>query len=299
MSLPYPWHSRAWQIIKAYGDKIPHAFLLSGNRGLGKEEFAYFLANYLLCLQPGKDRACGKCRSCHLVRANTHPDKKVVTSPSQILLEQVRDAREFCQQKAHFERGARVVIIVAAELMNRSAAGALLKILEEPPPDKHFILISSKPDLLLPTIRSRCVGIHFNPVPPREFGKWLGREDPLLYDLSRGAPLYAAQLSDSGDAKALTDIYQALARLVANREDPLELALRWQNLGDSLSLIDVLGVIIYYVENNIRQFSNSKQIFSIYDILLARRQLAHSSFNLNMTLVLEECLVLLRGLEPQ
>ena len=306
MSLPCPWHERAWKIVQAYDHRLPHAFLLTGNRGLGKEKFAYFLADYLLCRQrgegegeaegKGKEGACGKCRSCHLINANTHPDKKVIAPRNQILLEQIHQAREFCQQKAHFEQGARVVIILAAELMNRSAAGALLKILEEPPPDKYFILISSKPGLILPTIHSRCVDLHFSSVSLSEFSRWVGREDPLLYDLSLGAPLYAAQLLDSGDAKILAAIYKSLDRLTENSEDPIELSLRWQELGDSLSLMDILDVIIYYMENNMREFGDSQQAFNVYDTLLARRQLVHSLFNLNRTLLLEECLILLRGL---
>jgi len=298
MSLPCPWHARAWKIVQAYDHRLPHAFLLTGNRGLGKEKFGYFLADYLLCRhrKRGEEGACGECRSCHLINANTHPDKKVITPRNQILLEQIHQAREFCQQKAHFERGAKVVIILTAELMNRSAAGALLKILEEPPPDKYFILISSKPGLILPTIHSRCVDIHFNSVSLSEFRKWVGKEDPLLYDLSLGAPLYASQLLDSGDAKILADIYKSLDRLTENREDPIELGLRWQELGDSLSLMDIVGVIIYYIENNMKKFGGSRQVFNVYDTLLARRQLVHSSFNLNRTLVLEECLILLRGL---
>lgn len=294
MNLPCPWHSRAWQIIMAYNHQLPHALLLTGNRGLGKEKFAYFLADYLLCLQSGEGGACGECRSCHLVKASTHPDKKVIRP--QILLEQIHQAREFCQQKAHFERGVKVVIILAAELMNRSAAGALLKILEEPPPDKYFILVTSKPALILPTIRSRCVDLHFNSVSLPEFSKWVGRKDPLLYDLSLGAPLYASDLLDSGDAKVLTAIYQSLDRLTEDKGDPVELGLRWQELADGLSLIDIVDVIIYYVENNMKKFVDSKRLFNVYDTLLARRQLVHSSFNLNRALVLEECLILLCGL---
>ena len=298
MSLPYPWHSQVWQAVTAYGNGLPHALLLNGRKGLGKEEFAHFLANHLLCPRSGNQGPCGQCRSCHLVSVATHPDKKIlVPQGNQLIIEQVHSLRQFLYQTAYFDRGCKVAIIVKAETMNKSAANAMLKILEEPPEYKYLLLVSNMPSLMLPTIRSRCINLYFKSVSALQFKQWLGKktigQNQLLYDISQGAPLYARKLMDSGNAELFTDFYKDLVRLVENDGDPLHLASHWQYLETG----DMVDIMIYYVEKNIKNYTDNGQLYRLYDVLIERRRMIHSSLNLNKTLLLQECFILFYNLK--
>lgn len=163
-----------------------HALLLHGPQGVGQFELAMALASAWLCeAEQGArplGRACGHCAACHLLAARTHPDLLVLipealqdtlgwnaadesgdadggkakAKPSkEIKVEAVRAAVAFAQQTAS-RGGAKLVVVHPADRMNATSANALLKTLEEPPGSARFVLTSSAPQRLLPTVRSRC-----------------------------------------------------------------------------------------------------------------------------------------------
>lgn len=158
--------------------RMPHALLLKGPRGVGKLEFALHVAQSLLCEQTGDDgMACGQCASCRWYAQDSHPDFRLIQpqalseseesddketskkKPSQqISVEQIRTLTDFANLSAH-QGGFRVVVIHPAESMNSNAANALLKTLEEPAGNMMILLVSHKPQQLLPTILSRCMAL--------------------------------------------------------------------------------------------------------------------------------------------
>lgn len=299
MTLPYPWHKEAWQTIISYDERLPHALMLSGKRGLGKEAFAHFLASHLLCLAPTRHGACTRCRSCHLVAAATHPDKYVLTpqAGNQLVIGQIHSVRQFLQRTAHFDCGRKVAIILQAAAMNLSAANALLKILEEPPANKFILLVSHIPNLMLPTIRSRCNDIFFNSPSQDQVKRWLADKnakrdyDDLLYELSEGAPLRIEELLSGDKAQFWVGFYQGLEALIAKEEDPLNFAHDWR----AMDILDAIDIMLYYLEKNIRNLAgeqvNQQNGYRLYDVLMERRRLLHSQFNLNEALLLEECCI--------
>jgi DNA polymerase-3 subunit delta' len=157
--------------------QLPHALLLTGQRGIGKFELARSFAASLLCENlTAAGEACGACLACGWLAQGNHPDLRLLQpnaliaeaaesgeldeagkkKPSQqITIDQVRALDDFLHVGTH-RHGARVVLLNPAEAMNRSTANALLKSLEEPIASTLFLLISSEPHRLLPTIRSRC-----------------------------------------------------------------------------------------------------------------------------------------------
>ena len=172
--------------------RIPHSYIFHGPEGVGKALLARQWAQLLLCSEPitatfsssvAEDLAeiedsCCICRDCHLAGAGTHPDLHIINKELIRHSSQGRDRkmidlpvdviREFLIDVAgtHPARGrARVFIIDEAETMNRAAQNALLKTLEEPPDSTFLILITAKPELFLPTVRSRCQSIRFAPLP--------------------------------------------------------------------------------------------------------------------------------------
>jgi DNA polymerase-3 subunit delta' len=159
-------------------DRIPSAYLFAGESGIGKKFTAINLAKALNCLTPprgggmgGGDSelrtqldACDECPSCKKIDSGFHPDFMLIVPESgQIRIEEIRAIDEILSLKA-FEGRYKIVIVDDAEMMNQYAANAFLKTIEEPPPDSLIILITSSPDLLPETIRSRCSRINFTPL---------------------------------------------------------------------------------------------------------------------------------------
>ena len=150
-----------------------HAYLISGASGMGKRTLARLMAQHLLCT--GEKRPCGACPACIQVRESNHPDVITVTpgkplSPevkagmAGIPVDEIRYVNGLVGQHT-FVGGRRVVIIERAEKMNPPAQNALLKTLEEPLAGTVFLLLSESPELLLPTIVSRCRSLKLHPWP--------------------------------------------------------------------------------------------------------------------------------------
>ena len=173
-----PWLERPLE--EALAQLRGHATLVHGPSGVGQFEFALLLAQAWLCESPSNGRACGECTGCRLLQSRTHPDfcllipealrealgwgegeardseSKSKAKPSRELkVEAVREAISWAQQTSSRGRG-KVIVIHPAQAMNVISANALLKTLEEPPAGVRLVLSTSDPELLLPTLRSRC-----------------------------------------------------------------------------------------------------------------------------------------------
>jgi DNA polymerase III subunit delta' len=202
----YPWQQSQWQKVQLQlqAGKLPHALLLVGAEGLGKQDFALQLAHSLLCQNQSVDgSACGVCSSCHLLEAETHPDMFTVQAEEKGKAIKVDDIRQLSASFTLTSQfgGYKVVVIVDAHDMNINASNSLLKTLEEPVSDSILILVSSNPQKLPITVRSRCQLIHFTVPEPQQAIKWLeeqgvGQPGELL-NLAHGAPLLAMQLKKS------------------------------------------------------------------------------------------------------
>ncbi len=165
--------------------RVPNSLLFAGEEGVGKKQFAFELARTLVCTEPVDGEACDVCPACRRASQFTmpkpddrdahrrvifsdHPDVGLVVPYNRYILV---DAIRHLETEANFrpyEAASRVFIIDNADQMNDAAANALLKTLEEPPQESHIILATSRPDSLLPTIRSRCQTLRFAPVSSQE-----------------------------------------------------------------------------------------------------------------------------------
>ncbi len=163
-------------------DKLHHAWLISGPRGVGKATLAYRFARFLLChggeIPAGADtlQVDPEDPVFHRVAAQSHSDLVALRRPydektkkfkRDIPVDEVRRLNPFFGKKAG-EGGWRIAIVDSADDLNNNAANALLKILEEPPERAILLLLSHAPHRLLPTIRSRCRSLSLKPVPPQE-----------------------------------------------------------------------------------------------------------------------------------
>ena len=190
--------------------RVPHSLIFAGAEGVGKRLFALELAKAAVCQNPQNGEACGVCAACRRAASFEFPKsddrdahKKVIFSEHgdvgmivpynrNILVDAIRNLEAEANFRP-FEAQARFFIINDADKMNDEAANALLKTLEEPPATSHIFLVASRPDALLPTIRSRCQTLRFAPVEAAEVEKFLletkqfsPADAELIAKLSRG-----------------------------------------------------------------------------------------------------------------
>src|SRR4029450_11715787 len=150
--------------------------------GVGKRRVAMAPAHAINCLEPRSTEAfereaCGTCTACRRIERGVHPDVIVIEpgDMGSIKIEAVRDVVDRAGYRP-FEGRRRVVIINEADALVDAAQNALLKTLEEMPPTSIFVLVSSLPDALLPTVRSRCPRLRFGPLSAAEVAQVLVRD---------------------------------------------------------------------------------------------------------------------------
>lgn len=154
-------------------DRVPHAIIIEGEKGLGRHALAEFLSNAVLCT--GNNSPCGECQSCRLGMSHSHPDISTIAPEDKkknIAVNQIRELRQSAFIKPHLGN-RRVFIIDKAETMNEQSQNTLLKILEEPPKGVYFILLTESAKALLETVLSRCVSFKLSPPPRNEAAEWI------------------------------------------------------------------------------------------------------------------------------
>jgi DNA polymerase-3 subunit delta' len=243
----------AWQ-----SGRLPHGWLITGPRGIGKATFAFRVARFVLSGGGGGEPAglFGDAEPAGLFVAPDEPVFRRIASGAHadlttlqrtinpdtgklrtsIAVSDVRGAGDFMRLTAS-EGGWRVVVVDCADEMNVNAANALLKILEEPPDLALLLLVSHAPGRLLPTIRSRCRQLPLKLLSHDQVGELLARQRPDLPAAERHA---MAGLADGspGRAMALADqdglsLYRELMALLSHLPRPPMAALH--NLGDKLA----------------------------------------------------------------
>jgi DNA polymerase-3 subunit delta' len=227
--------------------RLPHAWLLTGKKGIGKANLAYRFARFLL---RGEDQAMGLFGDLpaaslqtdpddgifRRIAAGSHPDllvlererdEKTGRLPKDIPVDRVRKTNAFLHRTAA-EGGWRVVIVDSVDELNRNGANALLKILEEPPQQTLLLLISHLPGRLLPTIRSRCCQLPLRDLDCTSIETLLATHRPELAEKELAA---LARLGDGsfGRAFVLADneglpLFQSLLA-VAGGDGPSQLKL--------------------------------------------------------------------------
>jgi len=192
---------------------LPPSLIFAGPAGVGKRMTATALAQALNCERrvdypdasvldagPVGKEACGVCASCKRIARGVHADILVIEpgDSGSIKVDQVREAIDRAAYRP-FEGKRRLVVVDEADAMIPEAQNALLKTLEEPPPSSVFVLITSRPDVLLPTVRSRCQRLRFGPLAPADVAAVLMRD----HAIDAAAAHAAAAASDGSIGRAL------------------------------------------------------------------------------------------------
>ena len=235
-----PWHAEHWSRLQArrQRDALAHALLLCGAPGLGKRAFAQRFVRGLLCSDGMDGDACGRCRSCLLIEAGSHPDvigltfglRRDGTPRTEIVVEQIRELSARLAMRSQLG-GWQVVTIDPADAMNAAAANALLKTLEEPAAQTMLILLADAPWRLPQTIRSRCQRIEFQ-LPDTEVAlAWLktrGLPDAQSALVAAGGnPGMAEAWAGQGALEQRTEVRKDLVALASGRGQPTDVVKRW------------------------------------------------------------------------
>jgi DNA polymerase-3 subunit delta' len=279
--------------------RLPQAFMLTGAEGVGKLWFLRALASRLLCAGPVAGTACGSCKSCELLKAGSHSDFMALhpeEGSRQIRIEQVRKLIQFAGRTPAL--GSRKILLIGpAELMNSSAANALLKSLEEPSESTTLLLSCNNVSALPATIRSRCqITTH---VPPSAdtsvpwLQQFVGDADAAAqaHALFPGQPLLAAALAD---AELLGTWQKAFAGLTALIEGRLT-ALEYPELVKELPLDEVLLLMQRGLEEALRQHAGVTTLtaalhaaYRLRDDLGRKRRAVIAGGNPNRQLLVED-----------
>jgi DNA polymerase-3 subunit delta' len=230
-------------LLDAFGSgRLPHAWLITGPRGVGKATLAYRFARFVLA-EGGAGQGQGQGPALleappasldldpegpvfRRVAAGAYPDLRTLEPAVDektgkrrrvTAVGQAREIGGFLRMTAG-EGGWRIVVADPVDALNRSAAHALLKILEEPPARALLLLVSHAPGGLLPTIRSRCCHLALTPLPEATVVELLGRYAPgipaeertALARLSEGSVGRALELAETGGL----ELYRELVELV-------------------------------------------------------------------------------------
>ena len=153
-------------------DKVAHAYLFTGPRGVGKTSTARILARSLNCEKGPRPEPCNKCASCQEISRGVSMDVIEIDGASNRGIDEIRNLREnvkFASVRGKF----RIYIIDEVHMLTQEAFNALLKTLEEPPLHVKFIFATTRPYKVLPTIISRCQRFDFRKIPTRDIAKKL------------------------------------------------------------------------------------------------------------------------------
>lgn len=306
-----PWQQQHWAQLHSYivQQRIPQALLMTGTKGLGKQQLARQFAGALLCPRPeAEGLACGRCASCRLFNAETHPDF-IVIQPDEpgklITVELIRNLITRISLKPQFET-YRVVMVNPADMMNANAANAFLKCLEEPTERTVIILITDRPVKLPATIVSRCQKLALAAADKEVCSAWLKQQKPemlpsdisALLGLAQNAPLLALDYANDGALSLRNECFNDWMALAKQQRHPVIIAENWQKFPESSLIfwmtswiIDLVKCYYHARSDNLYNpdFSVSlqalslrlelKKLYKLYDLLLISRQRLDTQIN--------------------
>ena len=221
-------------------NRLAHAYLFVGPRGIGKTSTARILAKALNCVHGPTVLPCGVCDSCKEIAGGNSLDVLEIDGASNNGVEQVRELRDnvrYAPSKGHFK----IYIIDEVHMLTSAAFNALLKTLEEPPPHVKFIFATTEPQKVLPTILSRCQRFDLHRIPANLIADHLqyiaGKEKVTL------EPAAAHAIAKGADG-GLRDAESMLDQLVSF-------------CGENIAEQDVLSVFGFTSEQTVASFTNS------------------------------------------
>jgi len=224
-------------------DRVAHAYLFAGTRGVGKTTMARVLAKALNCLAVDEPttKPCCKCDSCIAINIGEDIDVIEIDGASNNRVDEIRELRENAIYRPARSR-FKIYIIDEVHMLTVSAFNALLKTLEEPPSHIKFIFATTEPNKVILTIQSRCQRFDFNNIGPTSIGeqlKFILKQEKIKYEEDLVLPLAKMANGSMRDALSLLD------RMISTGIEPLSSRLLEEFLGcpNSEKIWNLIGQI--------------------------------------------------------
>lgn len=204
--------------------KVSHAYIMTGEEGMGRKSLAHAFALTLLC-EKGGSEPCMRCHACKQVLSDSHPDLIHVTheKPGSIGVDDIREQIQDTILVRPYSSYYKIYIVDEAEKMTVQAQNALLKTIEEPPSYAVIILLTTNQDIFLPTILSRCVQLNLKPLRDSVVKEYLigklgvtEHQAAVYAAFARGNMGRAIHLADSEEFQ---DLYRKMLFLMVNLKD--------------------------------------------------------------------------------
>lgn len=250
------------QIIKS--ENIGHSYMFIGTTGIGKKEFAKEFAKAILCENSSKP--CKKCKSCLEFENGNNPDFYYVgLEENSIKIDTIRKMQQKVQELP-IVSNKKVYIIDDCEFMTKEAQNCLLKTLEEPPKFVTIILITANENLILNTIKSRCLKMYFKNISDKTIKEYLKSNYNIqmsesLIKLSNGSISNAIKINEQ------KEVYEELNLIFSNIEqykllDAIKkLEILYKDKENIYNLLDYINVILFEkVKNNVNYVNYIKYI---------------------------------------
>lgn len=234
-------------------NNILHSYLFLGTEGIGKLLIAKEFARKILCLETTKDETC-TCKSCTCFKSNNHPDFHIINEEGEnVKIEKIREITEKVIEKPIISN-RKVYIINDCDKMTKEAQNCLLKTLEEPPEFITIILISSNENIILNTIKSRCMTIKFKNIENSElenYAKNIIGYESLSENLLNS---FDGSIGKAIKVKDNKEKYDSIDSLINNLEqkDIIDIFLEGKIIYDKENIYDILDYIIVclYAKSN-------------------------------------------------
>ena len=153
---------------------ISHSYIFEGPYGVGKNTFSIELAKLLLCTSTQDNKPCEICDTCHMINTGNHPDVITIQKDTKVTkIENIRTNIVREMEIKPYSADYKLIIVEAADTITIEGQNAMLKTIEEPPNYGIIILICENSARLLPTIRSRCINVRFNPLTKEQMEHYL------------------------------------------------------------------------------------------------------------------------------
>lgn len=229
-------------------NNILHSYIFSGISGIGKFLFAKEFAKAILC-QGNTEKPCNTCKACESFENSNNPDIIIIDEQeNSIKTEQIKEITNNVLEKP-IQGNKKIYIINNSENMTKEAQNSLLKTLEEPPEYVIIILITSNENLLLNTIKSRCLKIPFKKLSDNEIQQYFARNlENINISMLKA---FGGSIEKAINIKDKSDIYEKVNKIFENIENMNELQILnikeaiFADKDEVFSILDYINTIFY------------------------------------------------------
>lgn len=229
---------------------ISHSYIFSGISGIGKFLFAKEFAKAIICLESdSENKPCNRCKTCESFENSNNPDVIIIDEEDSIKTEQIKNLTNNVLEKP-IQSNKKIYIINNSENMTKEAQNSLLKTLEEPPEYVVIILITANENLLLNTIKSRCIKIPFEPLSNNEIKEYLSAHSESI-TTDNMIKAFGGSIEKAIKLKDKEETYEKVAEIFKSIENLNELQLLsikdtiFKDKDEVYSILDYINTIFY------------------------------------------------------